>query len=49
MYCYSFFILNYIAFVLAAWTKIPIEVYMLWIVAIFSIVAFLYDPFMQAF
>lgn len=48
MYCYSFFILNYVAFVLAAWTKIPIKLYMMWIITIFSIVAFLYDPFMQA-
>lgn len=48
MYCYSFFILNYIAFVLAAWTKIPIKLYMMWIITIFSMIAFLYDPFIQA-
>ena len=43
-----FFILNYMSFIFATWTKVPIKLYMLWIVAIFSIVAFLYDPFMQA-
>lgn len=43
-----FFILNYMSFIFATWTKVPIKLYTLWIVAIFSIVAFLYDPFMQA-
>lgn len=48
VYCCAFFICNYVAFILATWTKIPVKLYMLWPIAIFSIVAFLYDPFMQA-
>lgn len=42
-----FFVCNYVAFIFAAWTKISLKLYMLWIIAVFSIVAFLYDPFMQ--
>ena len=48
MYYYIFFILNYVAFVFVAWTKIPIKLYMMWIMTIFSMIAFLYDPFIQA-
>lgn len=44
----NFFIFNYVAFILAAWTKIPVKIYMIWIIAVFSIVAFLYDPLLQA-
>ena len=43
-----FFIFNYVAFIFAAWTKIPVKLYMMWIVAVFSTIAFLYDPFIQA-
>lgn len=43
-----FFIFNYVAFIFAAWIKIPVKLYMMWIVAVFSTIAFLYDPFIQA-
>lgn len=42
-----FFMLNYIAFIFTAWSNINIKLYMLWIILVFSVTAFLYDPFMQ--
>lgn len=44
----GFFIINYICLIAALWSKIPIKLYFLWMMAIFSIVAFIYDPFLQA-
>lgn len=43
-----FFIFNYIAFILLAWTNINLKLYIVWIISVFAITAFLYDPFLQA-
>ena len=48
MQLYFFFVLNYLLFILAAFTKIPIKIYIVWILSVFSIIAFCYDPILQA-
>lgn len=42
------FIVNYIGIIFSAWFKIPIRVQIFWAIGIFSIIAFCYDPYLQA-
>lgn len=42
------FIVNYIGIIFSAWFKIPIRVQIFWAIGIFSIIAFCYEPYLQA-
>lgn len=39
-----FFVCNYLCFIAAGWSRIPIVVYIVWIEAVFAITAFLFSP-----
>lgn len=43
------FIFNYIGFVILSWSKIPIKIYLCWIIGIFSIIAFLFNPYLTPY
>lgn len=44
----EFFTFNYILLIFSTWCKIPIKLYFMWMMIIFSIIAFIYDPFLQS-